>query len=167
MKYKKSMIILITTIFLFSIASACASDTNTTTMAVADEQTTEEINEIEADNPASDDSKILGSSAGNEILKSSTTVTNHTFDAIESAITEGYNTIHLEPGTHVVKFEIENTWCPVRKEVFRLWFLQVIPENTWGSNYTDNTGSLRRFGIPEGLHPVIEITLGGAPEEST
>ena len=70
MKYKKSMIILITTIFLFSIASVCASDTNTTAMAVVDEQITEEINEIEADNPASDDSKILGSSAGNEILKS-------------------------------------------------------------------------------------------------
>ena len=101
MKYKKSMIILITTIFLFSIASACASDTNTTTMAVADEQTTEEINEIEADNPASDDSKILGSSAGNEILKSgSTTVTNHTFEAIQSAIDEGYDTIYLEPGIY-------------------------------------------------------------------
>ena len=101
MKYKKSMIILITTIFLFSIASVCASDTNTTAMAVADEQTTEEINEIEADNPASDDSKILGSSAGNEILKSgSTTVTNHTFDDIESAINEGYGTIYLEPGTY-------------------------------------------------------------------
>ena len=51
-------------------------------------------------NPASDDSKILAASAGNEILKDPTTVTNHTFDAIESAITEGYNTIYLEPGTY-------------------------------------------------------------------
>lgn len=70
-------------------------------------------------------------------------------------------------GSYVVKFEIENSWCSVRKEVFRLGFLQVIPENTRGSDYTDNTGSLRRFGIPEGFHPVIEVALGGTPEEST
>ena len=100
MKYKKSMIILFITIFLFSIAGACASDANTTATAVADEQTTEEINVIESNNPAPDDSQILGSSADNEILKDPTTVTNHTFDAIESAITEGYNTIYLEPGTY-------------------------------------------------------------------
>ena len=100
MKYKKSMIILFITIFLFSIAGVCASDANTTATAVADEQTTEEINVIESNNPAPDDSQILGSSADNEILKDPTTVTNHTFDAIESAITEGYNTIYLEPGTY-------------------------------------------------------------------
>ena len=101
MKYKKSIIILIITIFLFSIASVCASDANTTATAIADEQTNEEINEIEADNPAPDDSQILGSSAGNEILKSgSTTVTNHTFEAIQSAIDGGYDTIYLEPGTY-------------------------------------------------------------------
>ena len=101
MKYKKSIIILIITIFLFSIASVCASDANTTATAIADEQTNEEINEIEADNPASDDSQILGSSAGNEILKSGpTTVTNHTFQAIQSAINEGHDTIYLEPGTY-------------------------------------------------------------------
>ena len=101
MKYKKSMIILIITIFLFSIASACASDANTTATAMVDEQTTEEVNEIEVNNPASDDSQILGSSASNEILKEeSITITNHTFEAIESAIYEGYDTIYLEPGTY-------------------------------------------------------------------
>ncbi len=100
MKYKKSMIILIITVFLLSIAGVCASDANTTATAVSDEQTTEEINVIESNNPAPDDSQILGSSADNEILKDPTTVTNHTFDAIESAITEGYNTIYLEPGTY-------------------------------------------------------------------
>ena len=101
MKYKMSMIILIITIFLFSIASACASDANTTTTAMVDEQTTEEVNEIEVNNPASDDSQILGSSASNEILKEgSITITNHTFEAIESAIDEGYDIIYLEPGTY-------------------------------------------------------------------
>ena len=100
MKYKKSMIILFITIFLFSIAGACASDANATATATVNDHITDEINEIEANNPAPDDSKILAASAGNEILKSSTTVTNHTFDAIESAITEGYNTIYLEPGTY-------------------------------------------------------------------
>ena len=82
--------------------------------------------------------------------------------------TDSRYTISGKPiGGYVVKFEIENTWCSGRKEVFRLWFLQVIPENARGSDYTDNTGSLRRFGIPEGLHPVIEVTLGSTPEEST
>ena len=101
MKYKMSMIILIITIFLFSIASACASDANTTATAMVDEQTTEEVNEIEVNNPASDDSQILGSSASNEILKEkSITITNHTFEAIESAIYEGYDTIYLEPCTY-------------------------------------------------------------------
>ena len=101
MKYKKSMIILIITVFLLSIAGVCASDANTTATAVADEQTTEEINVIESNNPAPDDSQILSSSAGNEILKSGpTTVTNHTFEAIQSAIDEGYDTIYLEPGTY-------------------------------------------------------------------
>ena len=96
-----SMIILIITIFLFSIASACASDANTTATAMVDEQTTEEVNEIEVNNSASDDSQILGSSASNEILKEgSITITNHTFEAIESAIDGGYDTIYLEPGTY-------------------------------------------------------------------
>ena len=90
------------------------------------------------------------------------------FGSLFIRYTDSRYTISGKPiGGYVVKFEIENTWCPVRKEVFRLWFLQVIPENTRGSDYTDNTGSLRRFSIPEGFHPVIEITLGGAPEEST
>ena len=100
MKYKKSMIILFITIFLFSIAGACASDANATATATVNDYITDEINEIEANNPASDDSKILAASAGNEILKSSTTVTNHTFEAIQSAIDEGYDTIYLEPGTY-------------------------------------------------------------------
>ncbi|MER2013067.1 MAG: Ig-like domain-containing protein, partial [Methanobrevibacter sp.] len=101
MKYKRSMIILIITIFLFSIASACASDANTTATAMVDEQTTEEVNEIEVNNPASDDSQILGSSASNEILKEgSITITNHTFEAIGSAIDAGYDIIYLEPGTY-------------------------------------------------------------------
>ena len=100
MKYKKSMIILIITVFLLSIAGVCASDANTTATAVADEQTTEEINVIETNNPAPDDSQILGSSADNEILKDPTTVTNHTFEAIQSAIDGGYDTIYLEPGTY-------------------------------------------------------------------
>ena len=101
MKYKKSMIILIITIFLFSIASACASDANTTATAMVDEQTTEEVNEIEVNNPTSDDSQILGSSASNEILKEkSITITNHTFEAIESAIYARYDIIYLEPGTY-------------------------------------------------------------------
>ena len=99
MKYKKSMIILFITIFLFSIAGACASDANATATATVNDHT-DEINVIESNNPAPDDSQILGSSADNEILKDPTTVTNHTFDAIESAITEGYNTIYLEPGTY-------------------------------------------------------------------
>ena len=97
MKYKKSMIILFITIFLFSIAGACASDANATATATVNDYITDEINVIESNNPAPDDSQILGSSADNEILKDPTTVTNHTFDAIESAITEGYNTIYLEP----------------------------------------------------------------------
>ena len=100
MKYKKSMIILFITIFLFSIAGACASDANATATATVNDYIIDEINEIEANNPASDDSKILAASAGNEILKSSTTVTNHTFEAIQSAIDEGYDTIYLEPGTY-------------------------------------------------------------------
>ncbi len=100
MKYKKSMIILFITIFLFSIAGACASDANATATATVNDYITDEINEIESDNPAPDDSKILAASAGNEILKSSTTVTNHTFEAIQSAIDEGYDTIYLEPGTY-------------------------------------------------------------------
>lgn len=100
MKYKKSMIILFITIFLFSIAGACASDANATATATVNNHITDEINEIEANNPASDDSKILAASAGNEILKSSTTVTNHTFEAIQSAINEGYDIIYLEPGTY-------------------------------------------------------------------
>ena len=100
MKYKKSMIILFITIFLFSIAGACASDANATATATVNDYITDEINEIEANNPASDDSKILAASAGNEILKSSTTVTNHTFEAIQSAIDGGYDTINLEPGTY-------------------------------------------------------------------
>ena len=83
--------------FLFSIAGACASDANATATATVNDYITDEINEIEANNPASDDSKILAASAGNEILKSSTTVTNHTFEAIQSAIDEGYDTIYLEP----------------------------------------------------------------------
>ena len=100
MKYKKSMIILFITIFLFSIAGACASDANATATATVNDHITDEINEIEANNPAPDDSKILAASAGNEILKSSTTVTNHTFEAIQSAIDGGYDTIYLEPGTY-------------------------------------------------------------------
>ena len=100
MEFKKSIIILIITIFLFSIASVCASDANTTATAMVNEQKNEEINDFEVDNFALDDSKILGSSAGNEILKESTTVTNHTFEAINSAIDEGYDTIYLEPGTY-------------------------------------------------------------------
>ena len=100
MKYKKSMIILFITIFLFSIAGACASDANAIATATVNDYITDEINVIESNNPAPDDSQILGSSADNEILKDPTTVTNHTFDAIESAITEGYNTIYLEPGTY-------------------------------------------------------------------
>ena len=86
--------------FLFSIAGACASDANATATATVNDYITDEINVIESNNPAPDDSQILGSSADNEILKDPTTVTNHTFDAIESAITEGYNTIYLEPGTY-------------------------------------------------------------------
>ena len=85
MKYKKSMIIIFITIFLFSIAGACASDANATATATVNDHT-DEINLIESNNPAPDDSQILSSSAGNEILKSGpTTVTNHTFEAIQSA----------------------------------------------------------------------------------
>ena len=100
MKYKKSMIIIFITIFLFSIAGACASDANATATATVNDHT-DEINLIESNNPAPDDSQILSSSAGNEILKSGpTTVTNHTFEAIQSAIDGGYDTIYLEPGTY-------------------------------------------------------------------
>lgn len=43
----------------------------------------------------------MGSSASNEILKEkSITITNHTFEAIESAIDAGYDIIYLEPGTY-------------------------------------------------------------------
>ena len=86
--------------FLFSIAGACASDANATATATVNDYITDEINVIESNNPAPDDSQILGSSADNEILKDPTTVTNHTFDAIQSAIDEGYDTIYLEPGTY-------------------------------------------------------------------
>ena len=100
MKYKKSMIIIFITIFLFSIAGACASDANATATATVNDHT-DEINLIESNNPAPDDSQILSSSAGNEILKSGpTTVTNHTFEAIQSAIDGGYDTIYLEPGIY-------------------------------------------------------------------
>ena len=103
MKYKKSLIIFVLTIFIFGIASVCASDTNTVVGASVDGQATEiiEVNEIESDNVASDDSQILGLSNSNEILKEPTTVTNHTFDAIEIAINEGYDTIYLEPGIYL------------------------------------------------------------------
>ena len=96
MKYK-IMIILLTAIFFVSIAGVCATDANDTALDSVDEQatvtTTEEIE--------SGDSQILELSNGNEILKEkSITVTNHTFEDIERAIDNGYDTIYLEPGTY-------------------------------------------------------------------
>ena len=105
MKYKKSLIIFVLSIFIFGIASVCASDANTVVAASVDGQASGFmiIDEIGSNNVASDDSQILGLSNSNEILKEPTTVTNHTFDAIESAINEGYDTIYLEPGIYVGK----------------------------------------------------------------
>ena len=105
MKYKKGFILLVLAIFIFGVASVCASDANTAFAANVDEQATEiiEISELGLNNVASDDSQILGLSNSNEILKEPTTVTNHTFDAIESAINEGYDTIYLEQGIYTGK----------------------------------------------------------------
>ncbi len=104
MKYKKSLIIFALIIFIFGIASVCASDANTVVASVDGQASGFMIiNEIESNNVASDDSQILGLSNSNEILKEPTTVTNHTFDAIESAINEGYDTIYLEPGIYTGK----------------------------------------------------------------
>ena len=101
MKYKKSLIIFALIIFIFGIASVCASDANTVVASVDGQASGFMIiNEIGSNNVASDDSQILGLSNSNEILKEPTTVTNHTFDAIESAINEGYDTIYLEPGIY-------------------------------------------------------------------
>ncbi|WP_407416148.1 Ig-like domain repeat protein [Methanobrevibacter sp.] len=108
MKYKKSMIMLVLAIFIFGVASVCASDANTAVAASVGGQATEimDINEIESNDVVYDDSQILGLSNSNEILKEPATVTNHTFDAIQSAIDGGYDTIYLEPGTYTGTSEI-------------------------------------------------------------
>jgi len=107
MKYKKSIILLMMVIFFLSIASVCASDSNNTALSNVDKQptvtSTEKITDIyksKSENSASDESQILSSSKSNERLGDSTTVTNHTFEAIRSAIDEGNNIIYLEPGTY-------------------------------------------------------------------
>ena len=108
MKYRKSMIMLVLAIFIFGVASVCASDANTAVAASVGGQATEimDINEIESNDVVYDDSQILGLSNSNEILKEPATVTNHTFDAIQSAIDSGYDTIYLEPGTYTGTSEI-------------------------------------------------------------
>lgn len=110
MKYKKSIILLMMVIFFLSIASVCASDTNNTALSNVDKQptvtSTEKITDIyesKSENSASDESQILSSSKSNERLSDSTTVTNHTFEAIRSAIDEGNHIIYLEPGTYTGK----------------------------------------------------------------
>lgn len=85
-----------TAIFLFSIAGACASDANTTALdSVEEPATVTATDEIE-----SDDSQILEAPESNEMLGDSITVTNHTFEAIQSAIDGANNAIYLEPGTY-------------------------------------------------------------------
>ena len=109
MRYKKHMIILLAAIFLFAMATASAADSNDTAVAVEDGQLTDEIiqasenqeNTIQASyndevNLSEDDSGKLA--IGND-KKLGKTVTEHTFDAIDSAI-ESDCTIYLEPGTY-------------------------------------------------------------------
>lgn len=110
MKYKKSIILLMMVIFFLSIASVCASNTNNTALSNVDKQptvtSTEKITDIyesESEKSASDESQILSSSKSNERLSDSTTVTNHTFEAIRSVIDEGNNIIYLEPGIYTGK----------------------------------------------------------------
>ena len=109
MRYKKHMIILLATIFLFAMATASAADSNDTAVAVDDGQLTDEIiqtsenqeNTIHASyndevNLSEDDSGKLAISNDKKLGK---TVTNHTFQDIKDAI-ESDCTIYLEPGTY-------------------------------------------------------------------
>ena len=115
MRYKKHMIILLATIFLFAMATASATDSNDTAVAAEDRQLTDEIiqasenqeNTIQASNNdevnlSEDDSGKLA--IGND-KKLGKTVTNHTFKAIKDAI-ESDCTIYLEPGTYTGNSEI-------------------------------------------------------------
>ena len=109
MRYKKHMIILLATIFLFAMATASAADSNDTAVAAEDRQLTDEIiqasenqeNTIQASNNdevnlSEDDSGKLAISNDKKMGK---TVTNHTFKAIKDAI-ESDCTIYLGPGTY-------------------------------------------------------------------
>ena len=109
MRYKKHMIILLAAIFLFAMATASATDSNDTAVAVDDGQLTDEIiqasenqeNTIQASyndevNLSEDDSGKLA--IGND-KKLGKTVTGHTFRDIDNAI-ESDCTIYLEPGTY-------------------------------------------------------------------
>ncbi|WP_405284380.1 right-handed parallel beta-helix repeat-containing protein [Methanobrevibacter sp.] len=102
MNCKKGMIILIITVFLFSIAGVCASDANTTAMAMVDEHTTEEIDEISSA-PSTGEKLELTSS---EMLGNTKTVTEHTFNAIEKEI-DNDTIIYLEPGKYTGTSEIK------------------------------------------------------------
>ena len=118
MEYKRSMIIILLTIFIFSIASVCAGDVDDTLLAGGDSQLTDEIiqanenQEVEIQdmngddlNSNEDDSPIkdmdrLKDSNDKKLQESSITVTNHTFKAIQDAIDNGYDTIYLEEGIY-------------------------------------------------------------------
>ena len=102
MNCKKGMIILIITVFLFSIASVCASDANTTAMTMVDEHTTEEINEISSSPHTGEKLELTR----NEMLGNTKTVTEHTFNAIEKEI-DNDTIIYLEPGKYTGTSEIK------------------------------------------------------------
>ena len=99
MKYWKSIIILILTIFLFSIASVCASDANDTAIASEDTDGIIQASENQENGMqgSDDDEAVLSEDDSSD--NSEKTVTNHTFKAIENAI-ESDCTIYLEPGIY-------------------------------------------------------------------
>ena len=109
MRYKKHMIILLATIFLFAMATASAADSNDTAVAAEDRQLTDEIiqasenqeNTIQASNNdevnlSEDDSGKLA--IGND--KTLGTGTDYPFKDIQNAINGGESTIYLKPGTY-------------------------------------------------------------------
>ena len=105
MRYKKHMIILLAAIFLFAMATASATDSNDTAVAVEDRQLTDEIiqasenqeNTIQAS--YNDEVNLSEDDSGKLDKKLGKTVTGHTFRDIDNAI-ESDCTIYLEPGTY-------------------------------------------------------------------
>ena len=92
MEYKKSMIILILTFFLLSIASVCASDANDTVIASED---TTPIEMAQSDEiSVNDDSQAIGQSNDEEIISEGNV---GTFSELQYNITAKYGgTLELD-----------------------------------------------------------------------